>query len=56
MTKRAAEHSEDHDAYGRFRSLLDRLVRVPKREIDQQEAKYQQEREQERQHPTRKRA
>jgi hypothetical protein len=40
----------------RFKSLLDRLARVPKREIDQQEKKYRKEREAERTAPKRKRA
>lgn len=39
-----------------FQVLLQKLVRVPKREIDEQEAKYQQQRERERATPKRKRA
>lgn len=39
---RTSEH------HRRFHSFLTKLVRVPKREIDEQEAKYQQQRELER--------
>lgn len=44
-------------AHDKFSDLLKRLVRVPKREIDEQEEQYQREREeQKRRQPTRKRA
>lgn len=48
--------TDERGAYEKFSQLLTRLVRVPKREIDEQEEKYQTEREAQKQHPARKRA
>jgi hypothetical protein len=41
-----SEH--DPNTFERFQSFLTKLVRVPKLEIDEQEAKYRQERQQRR--------
>jgi len=60
MPKRASTSAEPSEsppgAFERFEAFLTKIVRVPKREIDEQEAKYQHERERERTASKRKRA
>lgn len=40
-----AEPPKTPPGFSAFKSLLDKLVKVPKREIDEKDAKYQKERE-----------